>query len=410
MGATPVSQMAGSLIGSEVLRIAGEINALQASGKSVLNFTVGDFNPQYFPIPESLQTRIIAAYQKNETNYPPSSGATPLRQAVADFYSREFDVPTGADEVLIAGGARPLIYTTFRALVDAGDTVIYPAPSWNNNHYCHMSQAKGQVIACWPEAGFLPTAADIEPFVAKASLLCLNSPLNPTGTMFSARALQEICELVLKENQRRGPSAKPLYLMFDQIYWKLSLAGAEHQHPLRLCPDIKPYTVFIDGISKYFCGTGLRVGWAVMPKNLMGPFSSLLGHIGAWAPKPEQLATAQFLNDRSALDAFTHTTRAQIEQRLFPLFEGIQKLKAEGLPVDAVKPQGGIYLSVKFGLKNNPRATDEDIRRALLEQLGIAVVPFQAFGLQQDSGWFRMSVGAVSAADVLECVARLKRL
>jgi aspartate aminotransferase len=101
-----VSKMAANLIGSEVLKIAGEINALKASGKKILNFTVGDFDPKYFPIPDLLSQEIAAALKKQETNYPPSSGITELRESVARFYTQEFKTPTKSSEVLIAGGAR----------------------------------------------------------------------------------------------------------------------------------------------------------------------------------------------------------------------------------------------------------------------------------------------------------------
>ena len=201
MSANPFSVMAGSLIGSEVLKIAGEINALLAKGKKITNFTVGDFNPQYFPIPEALKENIHEAYQAGNTNYPPSSGIQPLRDAVADFYSREFSVKVPADEILIAGGARPLIYTIFSALVDVGETVLYPVPSWNNNHYAHLTRSKGLPLFCKAENGFMPTAEDIAPLISEVRLLCLNTPLNPTGTCMPTAQLKDICDLIVGENK-----------------------------------------------------------------------------------------------------------------------------------------------------------------------------------------------------------------
>ena len=407
-GSSPFSKMTGSLIGSEVLKIAGDISALVASGKKIINFTVGDFDPQYFPIPAILKRGIFEAYEKNQTNYPPSSGLASLREAIAEFYTQEFAVPTQASEVLVAGGARPLIYAVFTAFVDEGDTVLYPVPSWNNNHYAHLTRARGIAIKGTPENGFMPRASEFVPHIEKARLLCLNSPLNPTGTVMSEHDLREICELVVKENARRAStSERPLFLMYDQIYWKLVHGEAQHFHPVKLVPAVKPFTITIDGVSKYFCGTGIRVGWSVLPENLVGPFSNLLGHVGAWAPKPEQVATAQFLKNRGAIDDFIRFTGNEVSKRLDPLFEGIEKLQKAGLPISAVKPQGGIYLSMRIA--PNPRMpTNESLRKALLEKAGIAVVPFQAFGLQDDSGWFRMSVGAVSLSDVSAALGQIE--
>lgn len=391
-----VSEMAGSLVGSEILRIAGEINVLKAQGKEITNFTVGDFDPNYFPVPEFLKTAITEALHANQTNYPPSSGIAPLREEVAQFYTRSFNVPTKASEVLIAGGARPLIYSIFTTLLDPGDTVVYPVPSWNNNHYTHLARAKGVVVETRAENGFMPTAAELAPHLREARLLCLNSPLNPCGTVFSEKDLGEICDLVLEENRRKDRT-RPLFVMYDQIYWKLLHGGAKHLNPVALRPEIRPYVVFVDGLSKYFCGTGLRVGWSVIPESMIAQFSSVLGHVGAWAPKPEQVATAAFLKNAAAVDNFVNEATRRLEKRLDPLHATLARLKQNGLPIDVIRPQGGIYLSLRIEPKGR---TNEQIRVQLLQEAGIAVIPFQSFGLKPDTGWFRLSVGAVSENDV----------
>src|SRR5690606_38442764 len=152
----------------------------------------------------------------------------------ADFYTREFGVKTEWDVVLIAGGARPLTFTVFTAFLNPGERVVYPVPSWNNNHYAHLSRCPSAVIECKAENGFLPTAEEIKPLLQGTRLLCLNSPLNPTGTAFSESTLKEICRLVLEENKRRGSNERPLYVMFDQIYWKLTHGETKHFHPLQV--------------------------------------------------------------------------------------------------------------------------------------------------------------------------------
>jgi aspartate aminotransferase len=137
-----LSKLSRGLVGSEVLRIAAEIRALIAQGQSVCNLTVGDFDPREFRPPDRLLTGVQKALAGGHTNYPPSNGTLELRQAVARFYAREFGLEYPVESVLVAGGARPLIYATYRALVDPGDRVAYPVPSRNNNHYCYLTGAE----------------------------------------------------------------------------------------------------------------------------------------------------------------------------------------------------------------------------------------------------------------------------
>src|SRR4051794_25502082 len=409
-----VSEMAAGLIGSEVLRIAGEIRALVTAGRTVCNLTVGDFDSRYFPIPARLSEGIHTALEQGETNYPPSSGILELRQAVARFYERDLGLRYPVESVLIVGGARPVIYCIFRTLCDPGDRVIYPVPSWNNNHYTHMVGGVGVPVVCRPETRFLPTREDLVGVLPGARLLCLNSPLNPTGTAFTREALLGICEAVLEENEVRGRRGeRPLYLMYDHIYWMLRFGGIPHVTPPELFPEMARYTLFVDGISKGFAATGLRVGWAVGPVDVISRMSAVLGHVGAWAPRAEQVATVGLLDDPEAIRQFEAVFQRELRARLDRLHAGLQAMKQKGLPVDSIPPMGAIYLTARihpFGGRTaaGELRTNEEIRRWLLEAAGIGVVPFQAFGSTEDDGWFRLSVGAVSLADIDAALPRLE--
>jgi aspartate aminotransferase len=407
---TTVGSMARGLIGSEILRISAEIREHVAQGRKVCNLTVGDFSPREFPIPEGLSRHISSALQAGETNYPPSDGVQELRQAVQRFYERALGLKYPLEGILIAGGARPIIYATFRTVLDAGEKVIYPVPSWNNNHYTYMTGAQGAVVVTDAAKGFMPTVEQLEPHFAGARLLCLCSPLNPTGTMIDPGVLKAIAERVVAENrERQGRGDKPLILMYDQIYWVLSFGQARHVTPVELVPEVAPYTVFVDGISKAFAATGVRVGWGIGPPSIISRMKDVLGHVGAWAPKAEQVAVARFMDDVPATEAFLGSMRQRVEERLVALFQGFARMREAGLPVEAIAPQGAIYLSVRFHLmgKGGLR-TNDDIRKLLLEKASFAVVPFQAFGLAQDTGWFRLSVGATSLKEIQEALPRVE--
>ncbi|AFE07935.1 class I aminotransferase [Corallococcus coralloides DSM 2259] len=406
---TTVSTMVRGLVGSEILRIAAEIRELVAKGNKVCNLTVGDFNPKEFPVPDGLRDQIGAALQGGETNYPPSDGVLDLRQAVQRFYERSLGLKYPLEGIVIAGGARPVIYATYRAVLDPGDVVVYPVPSWNNNHYAHMLGARSVVVTTDAAAGFMPTLAQLEPHLSSARLLCLCSPLNPTGTMIDAEALRAICQRIVEENRaREGRGQKPLILMYDHIYWVLNF-GKKHVTPVELVPEMAPYTVFVDGISKAFAATGVRVGWGVGAPTLISRMRDVLGHVGAWAPKAEQVATARYLDDVPATESFLTTMRQRVDQRLEALYKGFQRMKDAGLPVEAIAPQGAIYLTVRFDVVGRDGlATNDAIRKRLLEKARFAMVPFQAFGLAEDTGWFRLSVGATSVAEIEEAMPRVE--
>jgi aspartate aminotransferase len=197
--------------------------------------------------------------------------------------------------------------------------------------------------------------------------------------------------------------------MYDHIYWVLTFGEAKHVTPVGLVPEMAPYTIFVDGISKAFAATGVRVGWGVGPPSIISRMKDLIGHTGAWAPRAEQVASARFLDDVPAVERYLVGMRRGVESRLQTLHHGVMELQARGLPVSDTSPQGAIYLSVRFdlvgrgGLRSN-----EDIRKLLLERAGFAAVPFQAFGLPDETGWFRCSVGAVSEAEIREVMPRVE--
>lgn len=414
MQKSKVSKIAENIIGSEIIKLAGEVNEKIKQGEHIYNMTIGDFNPKEFPIPTELKQYIVDAYFDNQTNYPPADGILELRNAVSNLLKERGELDYKNDEILIAGGARPLIYSIFKAIVDAGDKVIFAVPSWNNNHYSYLNFAESIVIEAKPEHNFMPRASDIAPFIKEATLVALCSPQNPTGTIFTKEGLSEICDIIIAENKRRGPDEKPVYLMYDQIYWALTFGDNKHYNPVSLNPEMKPYTVFVDGISKSLSATGVRVGWSMGPKLIIDKMKAILTHVGAWAPKAEQVATAKYLADLKLYDAFIVEQKKQIIARLDGFYKGFQLLKNEGFKVDAITPQAAIYLTIKFDLHGLKTAegielkTTKDITKYILDEAKLAVVPFYCFGADDNSPWYRMSVGTCKVSDIEHVINGLR--
>ena len=412
-----IGRMASHLQGSSILRIAGQVRALIAAGEPVVNLTVGDFSPAEFPVPAELVAFITEALQSGETNYPPSVGVPQLRAAVARFYQDRLGLGFGDNGILIAAGARPGIYAAYRVLVDPGDRVVFAVPSWNNMDYCHLVGAEPVTVPCDARSDFLPTAAALAPALRGARMLVLNSPVNPTGSAFDAQSLGEICDVVLEENARReaaGARERPLFVLYDQVYWMLTFGGTEHVHPIGVRPEMAPYTVYVDAISKSFAATGVRVGWVAGPDDVMRAVGDVLGHSGAWAPRAEQIATARLLADATLIERYHTEMLRAIKVRLDRLHDGLSAMRDEGLPVEVAEPTATIYLSARFALKGSRTPDgivlrdDEAVRAYLLKRAGFAAVPFRAFGVTGETGWFRLSVGAVSVPQIDAVMPRLR--
>ena len=403
-----VSDMAENLIGSEIINLAWQINDRIAKGQKIFNLTIGDFDPNIFPIPEELTEEIKKAYSEHQTNYPPANGSFELRKVVSEFLMKRGGLDYSIDEILITSGARPIIFAAYNTIVDLDEVIIFPVPSWNNNHYTHLTRARAITIETKAENNFMPTAADIEPYIKEATLISLCSPLNPTGTVFTENEIRDICDLIVNENNRRGENQKPVYLLFDQIYWLLTLGDTKHFNPVLINPEMRNYTIFVDGLSKSFCGTGVRVGWGYGPKSIIDKMKSITSHMGAWAPKAEQIAISRYLGKEELVDSFLENFKNEILKRLNGFYNGFKKLKSEGYRVDAIAPQASIFMTVNIdliGLKNEDGTVIEntkDITEFLIEKGKLALVPFSSFGSPSDSTWYRISVGTCTTDEIKE--------
>lgn len=409
-----LSNLAETLIGSEIVKLGNAISERIRNGEKIYNFTIGDFDPQIFPIPGELEAEIIQAYRSHYTNYPPADGILELRNSVSSFLNEWEGLAYNSNEILIAAGGRPLIYTIFKTIVDKGDKVIYATPSWNNNHYVHMTDGVHCMIDATPENNFMPLASDIEKHINGATLICLCSPQNPTGTTLRKEELEKICDLVLEENKRRTDSEKKLYVMYDQMYWTLTYGNTEHYNPVTLRPEMKEFTIFVDGISKAFAATGVRVGWAFGPSLIIAKMKAILSHLGAWSPMAEQKATAKYLLQKENIERYLLHFKSEIEERLRRIYEGFCALKKEGFKVDAVSPQAAIYLTIKVVLTGKTAKngkileTQSEVTDYLLSEAKLAVVPFYAFGAEKTSPWYRLSVGTCKKEEIDEMIGKLR--
>ena len=398
--------VAYSMQGSQILQIVSEVRNLEREGISICNLTIGDFAPKEFSIPTGFAEQVQQSYARNETNYPPSSGVQDLREAIAKLYQRELGIDCDASWVCIASGARPPIYATWRMFVGQGEQSVSFLPAWNIGYYAHLNQSQHRFLPTTQESNFHPTVEQVEAILPETQLIIINTPLNPTGTMISEEVLKGICEAIVRENKQR--KTRPVMLMFDHVYWMLAHDSYRHIVPSALVPEIAPFVVYVDALSKNFTGTGLRVGWAVLHPSLQPKMATFLAHMGAWASRPEQHATAWLLEDEERYSEYRKDLCAGVKERLDTLYRAIVRMQKKGLPISAIAPQGAIYLSVRFDLVGKGFQSNEEIRTWILEKSRVAIVPFQAFDMPEDSGWFRLSVGTSSVEELEAAMLRIE--
>ena len=404
-----LSRIGNNIVGSEIIKISQQIKEISKT-KPVINLTIGDFNSELWPIPSKLKQHIEQCYEDGLTNYPNSQGEINLRESVSKHIKQQFDVDYSPEEILIGGGVRPLIYTVYKATTNPNESVIYPVPSWNNNHYCFLHSVEKTEIECLPENSFFPTVRDIEVRIGdNTSLVCICSPQNPTGRVIDPEVLKGICELVVNENKVRAGQvgSRPLYLFFDQIYSDITQDG-KFVHPIKLCPEIRPYLICADGISKSLNATGIRVGWLFGPKDIIGKMTEVLSHIGAWAPKPEQHGLDKYIREDYA-DYQFHITNVKLDYELITLkiCNKFEELKEKGFNVDCQRPEGGIYISVYLDYVKSFGSTEEYIS-FLINNCGLGIVPFEYFG-SKEQGWFRISIGNISNSNLDDVIRTIEQ-
>jgi aspartate aminotransferase len=202
--------------------------------------------------------------------------------------------------------------------------------------------------------------------------------------------------------------------MYDQIYWTLTFGETKHFNPVALRPKMKDYTVFVDGISKAFAATGVRVGWAMGPEEVITKMRSINSHIGSWAPMAEQHAVAKFLQQDNVVQEYLVHFKKEVELRLRKIYEGFLQLKKEGFSVDAIVPQAAIYLTVQINLVGKKTADGKllteqtDVTEYLLSEAKLAIVPFSAFGTGKENNWYRISVGCCKKEEIETVIKQLK--
>lgn len=381
-------------LGTEsAFEVLAEVNALKNKGANILSFCIGEPD---FDTPKNIRESAKKAIDENQTHYGPSPGIDLMRKSVAKYISKTRKISVEPEEVMITPGGKTIIFYTFMALVNEGDEVIYPNPGYPiYESMANFVGAKAIPLPLLESKNFTFDINDLKKIVSnKTKLLVLNSPQNPTGGVLTDEDLKAVADLAKKYN---------FYVLSDEIYSRILYEG-EHRSIISL-PGMKERTVLLDGHSKCYAMTGWRLGYGVMPKELVFWFSKLQINANSCTCTFTQIAGAEAL-DGPQVD--TDKMVAEFKARRDLIVDGLNKIKG----FSCLKPKGAFYVFVNVtkACQELGFSDSKELQRYLLYDGNVAVLPRTSFGVKntgEDQEYIRLSY-ATSRENIKNGVAMIK--
>lgn len=381
------NQASQTLTTPATFAMAARAAALKAQGRKILNLSIGEPD---FPTPDNIKAAAQKAIQDNHSYYTPTGGLPVLKEAIRGRLKRDLQLEYALDEVMAGTGGKQMLYNFFEVMLDPGDEVLLPDPSWvSYKEQVLWSGGTPVMVPTTPESGFALSAEALECHLSdRTKIVLINSPSNPSGGMIPEAELKKIGELCLK----RG-----LFVLSDDVYECFSF-DEQVPHVLALWPELKDQCVLVNSVSKSYAMTGWRLGYAAGPAEIIDKMQ-----------KCQALSTSNpcTVSQMAAIEALMGPQESVERMRL--AFKA-RRDRAVDLLQDSgrfpfVRPQGAFYIMVDLRSMMGPSETDLDLSLRLLEEQGIAVVPGSAFG-EVTRGWVRLSIA--SPLEVIE--AALQRL
>jgi aspartate aminotransferase len=385
------SQLAARIQPSQTVALTGLVAELRRKGKDIIDLGAGEPD---FDTPEPARNAAITAIQKGKTKYTPNAGTLALREAIAAALQKEYAAVYQPNEIIVSNGAKQAVFNAILAICNPGDEVILPAPYWvSYPEQIRMAGATAKIAINPDHDDFKLTPARLRAAISpRAKLLILNSPSNPTGTVYTTAELKGLVEIIRQQN---------FYVLADEIYLKLIYDGVE---TTSLCafPEIRDRLILVNGFSKSYAMTGWRLGYAAAPSPIVKAMDKIQSHTTSNACSVSQEAGLAAISGNQ--DAVENMRRQFDERRRF-VHEALSKIP--GLSVRL--PKGAFYLFINvaglIGRQINGKKlnTPNDICQYLVEQAGVALVAGEAFGSM-------LHVRLSYAADMKTLQEAMKRL
>tara|TARA_A100001015_G_C15039412_1_gene738590 strand:- start:34 stop:1236 length:1203 start_codon:yes stop_codon:yes gene_type:complete len=392
MSANDLSQVISKIEPSLTMSITALANKLKADGQNVIGFGAGEPD---FDTPDPIKAAAIAAIESGKSKYTPAAGLPELKSAIIDRLMADYGVQYASNEIVVSCGAKHSLHNVFYAICDPGDEVIVPAPYWvSYPEQIALTGATMVPIETTVAADFKVTVADCEKVLTKKTkAIVINTPSNPTGTVYSESELRAIADWAVQND---------LWIISDEIYDKLTYIGS-HVSTAQLSPAIKAKTILVNGVSKSYAMTGWRIGYFAAPAHISGAVARLQSHTTSNPTSIAQYAAIEaFQMDQAILDDMKSTFNKR-RQRMIDLLNDIP-----GIQIN--QPQGAFYAFPQIeSLFGKTTTTNKQITNSmsfceqLLEQAQVACVPGIGFGAE---GYMRLSY-ATSDENIENGLSRL---
>lgn len=351
---------------SATIAVSERAAKLKAEGKDVIPFAAGEPDRD---TPAHIIAAAAEAMKKGYTRYTPTAGIPALRKAISEKLKRDNGLPFGPSEVMVSCGGKHALFNILQTVVDEGDAVLIPSPYWTS--YPEMVKAAGGVpviVGGDPGRDYRVTPEALDQAVTpRTVMLILNSPANPHGVVYPAEELQAIAEWVRKRN---------LLLLSDEIYEKLIYDGPGHASPAAWIPE---RTIVVNGVSKTYCMTGWRIGYAAGPAGIIKPAIDLQSQMTS---NPCSVAQHAALAAIEGDHAFLRELVDDYRRRKNGMVERLRAMPG----VSPINPQGALYVFVDVSrhygrfFRERPIRSSLDFCEALLDDGYVAAVPGSAFG------------------------------
>jgi len=374
-----------SYLGGSALEFLAKAKKLEASGADVVHFEIGEPD---FDTPRNIKEAAKRALDEGYTHYTPSQGIPELREAIAEHERDYKGIPVDPSRVVVSPGAKVMIMFALQVLVNEGDEVIYPDPGYTAyKGLIMLAGGKPVPLELRAEEGFEVNAERLESLVtSNTKLIILNSPGNPTGNISRKHELDEIARIALERN---------LYVISDEVYSRIIYDG-EHL-TIASIPGMVERTVIVDGFSKTYAMTGWRLGYGIMPEEMVRPLVRLQSNSVSCATAFVQKAGVEALRgDQGPVEEMVAEFRRR-RDRIFELLGEIPHVKAR-------KSEGAFYVFLdirELGMSSREFAS------YLLEKHGVCLLPGDLFG-ERGEGYVRISY-ATSMENIEKGIERIAR-